>query len=47
MDNEQSPSNSVSQAEQCEPEAAESHLVKRGQEYGLTPEQSEVLSLYL
>ena len=28
-------------------EASESELVKRGKEYGLTPEQSEALSLYL
>ena len=26
---------------------SEAELVKRGQEYGLTPEQSEALSLYL
>ena len=28
-------------------ESSESELVKRGKEYGLTPEQSEALSLYL
>ena len=27
--------------------SSESELVKRGNEYGLTPEQSEALSLYL
>ena len=27
--------------------SSESELVKRGKEYGLTPEQSETLSLYL
>ena len=27
--------------------SSESELVKRGKEYGLTPEQSEALSLYL
>ena len=27
--------------------STESELVKRGKEYGLTPEQSEALSLYL
>ena len=26
---------------------SESELVKRGKEYGLTPEQSETLSIYL
>ena len=28
-------------------ESSESEQVKRGKEYGLTPEQSETLSLYL
>ena len=27
--------------------SSEAELVKRGKEYGLTPEQSETLSLYL
>ena len=47
MDIEKTPPDSSAQAEQSESEAPESYLAKRGKEYGLTPEQSEALSLYL
>ena len=47
MDNEETLPDSPAQAEQSESEESESPLAKRGKEYGLTPEQSEVLSLYL
>ena len=47
MDNEETLPDSPLVEEQSESEESESHLVKRGKEYGLTPEQSEVLSLYL
>lgn len=47
MDIEKTPLDSTVQAEQSESEAPESYLAKRGKEYGLTPEQSEALSLYL
>jgi hypothetical protein len=47
MDIEKTSPDSPAQAEQSESDAPESYLIKRGKEYGLTPEQSEVLSLYL
>jgi len=47
MDNEEMLPDSPLVEEQIESEESESNLVKRGKEYGLTPEQSEVLSLYL
>jgi hypothetical protein len=47
MDIEKTRPDSPGQVEQSESEAPESYLAKRGKEYGLTPEQSEVLSLYL
>jgi hypothetical protein len=47
MDIEKLPPDSPAQAELSESEAPESYLAKRGKEYGLTPEQSEALSLYL
>jgi len=47
MEIEKTPPDSPAQAEQSESEAIESHLVRRGKEYGLAPEQSEALSLYL
>jgi hypothetical protein len=47
MDIEKTPPDSPAQAEQSESEAPDSYLAKRGKEYGLTPEQSEALSLYL
>jgi hypothetical protein len=47
MDIEKTPPDSPAQAEQSESEALESYLANRGKEYGLTPEQSEALSLYL
>jgi hypothetical protein len=47
MDNEETLPDSQLVEEQNETDESESHLVKRGKEYGLTPDQSEVLSLYL
>ena len=47
MDKEETLPDSQLVEEQGESEESESHLVKRGKEYGLTPEQSEALSLYL
>ena len=47
MDIDKTPPDSPAQAEQSESDAPESYLIKRGKEYGLTPEQSEALSLYL